>query len=39
MAVIEAMTKEWVSAGIREGDTVLIHSSLKRTIKRFSYFQ
>ena len=33
--LIEELTNEWQKAGICEGDTVLIHSSLKRTLIKF----
>ncbi len=29
------LAREWAESGIKEGDTVLIHSDIKRTIRRF----
>src|ERR1700733_14041615 len=34
--VIGSLTADWRDAGLAAGDTVLIHSSLKRTIARFA---
>ncbi len=31
----EILAKEWREAGVQNGDTVLLHSSLKRTFERF----
>lgn len=33
--MIEALANEWREAGIQEGDILLIHSSIKRTFKRY----
>lgn len=33
---IENLKSEWQSAGINKGDTVLIHSSMARTVRRFT---
>ncbi|WP_342655036.1 AAC(3) family N-acetyltransferase [Pseudomonas sp. F3-2] len=32
--VVDALAAEWKSAGLREGDTILVHSSLSRTLRR-----
>jgi aminoglycoside 3-N-acetyltransferase len=32
--IIERLANEWQKSGISQGDTLLIHSSLKRTLKR-----
>ena len=31
----EVLAKEWARAGIQKGDTVLLHSNIKRTFKRY----
>ena len=31
----ELLAKEWKETGVQDGDTLLVHSSLKRTIKRY----
>lgn len=33
--MIETLVNEWREAGIQEGDTLLIHSNIKRTFKRY----
>jgi aminoglycoside 3-N-acetyltransferase len=33
MSVVEELAYKWQQAGISQGDTILIHSSLKRTLK------
>lgn len=32
--MIEALSDEWRQAGVHEGDTLLVHSSIKRTVRR-----
>jgi aminoglycoside 3-N-acetyltransferase len=32
--VVESLAQDWRGAGIRQGDVVLVHSSLRRTVKR-----
>ena len=31
---VESLAQDWRGAGLREGDVVLIHSSLRRTVRR-----
>lgn len=33
--VIEDLAREWEKAGIQEGDVVLLHSNIRRTLKQF----
>lgn len=33
--MIETLANEWREAGIQEGDTLLVHSNIKRTFKRY----
>lgn len=33
--LIDELSKEWSESGVRAGDTVLLHSSLKRTLKQY----
>jgi len=33
--MIQTLTDEWKEAGVQEGDVLLVHSSIKRTFKRF----
>lgn len=33
--MIQTLAKEWMQAGVKEGDTLLIHSNIKRTFKRY----
>jgi len=33
--MIQAPSDEWEQAGVQEGDVLLVHSSLKRTIRRY----
>lgn len=33
--MIEMLVSEWREAGIKEGDTLLLHSNIKRTFKRY----
>ena len=33
--MIQTLAKEWMQAGVNEGDTLLIHSNIKRTFKRY----
>ncbi len=32
--VVESLAQDWRGAGLRQGDMVLVHSSLRRTVKR-----
>ncbi len=34
--MIEALASEWEDAGVEDGDVLLLHSSIKRTIRRYS---
>ncbi|WP_201576167.1 AAC(3) family N-acetyltransferase [Psychrobacter sp. H8-1] len=36
MSFMKQLINDWKEAGIKEGDTLLIHSSIKRTLKRFA---
>ncbi len=33
--VIDKLANDWIESGLEQGDTILIHSSLKRTIMRY----
>lgn len=33
--MLQKLAKEWMQAGVKEGDTILIHSNIKRTFKRY----
>lgn len=33
--MIQSLAKEWKEAGVQDGDVILVHSSIKRTIKRY----
>ena len=33
--MIEALTNEWKESGVQEGDTLLVHSNIKRTFRRY----
>ena len=33
--MIQALSDEWEQAGIQEGDVLLVHSSIKRTLRRY----
>lgn len=32
--IVEALAAEWTAAGVEQGDTLLVHSSLSRTLRR-----
>ena len=32
----ESLTKDWLQAGVHDGDVLLVHSSIKRTISRYN---
>lgn len=33
--IVKELTKEWVESGVNEGDVLLVHSDLRRIIKRY----
>lgn len=36
---VDVLTKEWRTSGISEGDTLLVHSSIKRTMLRYRHLK
>lgn len=35
LLIVEKLAEEWISSGINEGDTLLLHSSIRRTLRRY----